>query len=351
MDFNNFIKNELKRLFNNIAYKMEAEKLFIDGIKEDKFFYIEDYIDGINCNLFNKNLDIDANLSLYKSDILKDYIDDVFFYNVNVVLQKNGSKYNLLFLAKKPIIKKFEENKIPNLLDTDNIVSELSDPINLVSKITNMFGGDVYPIEYTKLFGGKVYTENELDKINRRDNRRSKNLEKYKKSKKENEKEIVADKTDKYKKKKLGNKFSKKDIQDIVGSKCKKFNNMYEDVNILMINIYDIPNVDLVENIIHAYYLILFNNILPNLYNNFKNINKVEKLDIEFDSLINSNKILKDSLKSIFFVSKNEDIYNSVLDTKKYIHMLPYELGNIDVIISKSQVEYKDITKNQDLPF
>ena len=337
MDFNNLIKNELKRLFNNIAYKMEAEKLFIDGIKEDKFFYIDDYDNGIKSNIFNKDLNIDANISLYKSDVLKDYIDDVFFYNVNVVLQKNRSKYNLLFLAKKPIIKKFKEkkDKISDLIDADSIISELNDPIKLVSKITNMFGGNLYAIEYTKLFGGKVYTENELDKINRRDNRRSKNLEKYKKSKKENEKEIVADKTDKYKKKKLGNKFSKKDIQDIIGSKCKKFNNMYEDVNILMINIYDIPNVDLVENIIHAYYLILFNNILPNLYNNFININKVEKLDIEFDSLINSNKILKDSLKSIFFVSKNEDIY-----------MLPYELGNIDIIISKSQVEYKDITKN-----
>ena len=47
------------------------------------------------------------------------------------------------------------------------------------------------------------------------------------------------------------------------------------DVNILMITVYDLPEVDLVENIVYTYYLILFNNILPNLYNHFKNINKV----------------------------------------------------------------------------
>ena len=33
---------------------MEAEKLFIEGIKEDKFFYIDNFEDGISCNLFSK---------------------------------------------------------------------------------------------------------------------------------------------------------------------------------------------------------------------------------------------------------------------------------------------------------
>ena len=344
MDFNNFIKNELKRLFNNIAYKMEAEKIFVDGIKEDKFYYIEDFIDGINSNLFNKELGVDAHISLFKSEKLKSYIDDVYFYNVNVILQKNGSKFNLLFLAKKPIIKKFEKDnkdKLTELLNPDNLVAELSDPSKLISKFTSMFGGKLYEIEYTNLLGGKVYTESELEKINRRDQRRTKFLEKYRRNKREKEEKIVADKTDKYKKKKLGNKFSKKEVQDIVGSKCKKFNDMYEDVNILMINVYDIPEVDLVENIVHSYYVILFNNILPNLYNNFKNINKVEKLDIEFESLINFNKILKDSLKSIFFVSKNDETYKTILNTQSYLHMLPYELSNIDVIISDGNIDYK----------
>ena len=341
MDFNNFIKNELKRLFNNIAYKMEAEKLFIEGIKEDKFYYIEEFIDGINSNLFNKDLGVDAHISLFRSEKLKNYIDDVYFYNVNVILQKNGSKFNLLFLAKKPIIKKFEKDKVTELSDPGNLVKELSDPSNLISKFTSMFGGKLYKIEYSSLQGGKIYTESELEKINRRDQRRAKFLEKYRIKKKEEEAKIASDKTDKYKKKKLGNKFSKKEVQDIVENKCKKFNNMYEDVNILMINVYDIPEIDLVENIVHSYYIILFNNILPNLYNHYKDIKKVEKLDIEFDSLINFNRILKDSLKSIFFVAKNDEIYKTIINTQSYLHMLPYELSNIDVIISDGNVDYR----------
>jgi hypothetical protein len=332
MNFNNFIKNELERLFNNIAYKMEAEKLFVDSIKEDKFYYIEDFTDGVNSNLFDKELSVDAHISLFKSEKLKSYIDDVYFYNVNVILQKNGSKFNLLFLAKKPIVKKFEKDKAKDSLNSDN----------LISKFTSMFGGKLYKVEYSNLEGGKIYTESELEKINRRDKRRSRFLEKYRKNKTKKEEKIAADKTDKYKKKKLGNKFTKKEVQDIVGNKCKKFNSMYENENILMINVFDIPEVDLVENIVHSYYIILFGNILPNLFNDYKNIKKVEKLDIEFNSLINFNKILKDSLKSIFFVSKNDETYKTILNTKSYLHMLPYEISNIDVIISNANVDYSN---------
>ena len=115
---------------------------------------------------------------------------------------------------------------------------------------------------------------------------------------------------------------------------------MYENENILMINVFDIPEVDLVENIVHSYYVILFSNILPSLFNHYKNIKKVEKLDIEFNSLINFNKILKESLKSIFFVSKNDETYKTILNTQSYLHMLPYELSNIDVIISNANVDY-----------
>lgn len=340
MNFNNFIKNELERLFNNIAYKMEAEKLFVDSIKEDKFYYIEDFTDGVNSNLFDKELGVDAHISLFKSEKLKSYIDDVYFYNVNVILQKNGSKFNLLFLAKKPIVKKFEKDKAKDLLNPDNLISELNGPTSLISKFTSMFGGKLYEIEYSNLEGGKIYTESELEKITRRDKRRSRFLEKYRKNKTKKEEKIAADKTDKYKKKKLGNKFTKKEVQDIVGNKCKKFNSMYENENILMINVFDIPEVDLVENIVHSYYVILFGNILPNLFNHYKNIKKVEKLDIEFNSLINFNKILKDSLKSIFFVSKNDETYKTILNTQIYLHMLPYEISNIDVIISNATVDY-----------
>jgi hypothetical protein len=347
MDFNNFIKNEFKRLFENIAYKMEAEKLFIDGIKEDKFFYIESFNDGIECNLFNKEIGIDSHVSMFKTEKINRYIDDVYFYNINVVLQKNGSKFNLLFLGKKPIVKKINDKSkdskddiMENLTDPNKLIDTLTNPGKLLSSFTSMFGGKLYKIEYSDLVGGKDFTESELDKINRRDRRRSKFLRTYKLNKMNKDADISSDESSNYKKKRIGNKFSKKEVEDIVGNKCKKFNNMYEDINILMLNIYDIPEIDLVENIFHCYYLILFNYILPNLYNNFKNINKVEKIDIEFESLINSNKILNESMKSVFFFAKNNDLYNKIINTNSYLHMLPYELGNIEIIISKAPIEY-----------
>ena len=368
MEFNQFIKNEFSRLFNNIAYKMEAEKLFIDSIKKNNFYYIEDYEDGIKSNLYNNNVEIDAHISIFNSNKIEYFVEDIALYNVSVILQKKSSTYNLLFLVKKPILKKLSKDekskgekneKTKEEKESDGIISSFTDLLSdkketkkstesndLISNFKNLlFGGlkqDYYPIKYTNIHGGKgVYSESELDKIKRRDSRRSKFQIKYMKNKKNKDSEIALDTSDKYKKKKLGNKFSKKEVRDIIGSKCENFNNMYKDLSILMINIFDISNIELVENIFHIYYLVIFSYILPNLYNNFKNINKVEKIDIDFDSLINSNNVLKESLKSIFFINKKKEIYDNIIDIKNNIIDLPYELGNIDIVISKEPLKYK----------
>ncbi len=127
MNFNYLIKKEFSRLFDNIAFKMEAEKLFIEGINEDKFFYIYNFEDGINCNLFNKSLDIEANINIFKTN-QSDLKENKKIYNIKVILQKNITKYNLLFLIKKPIIKE----------NTQKGVNIISDPKNLINKITNI---------------------------------------------------------------------------------------------------------------------------------------------------------------------------------------------------------------------
>ena len=301
MNFNNFIKNEFSRLFENIAFKMEAEKLFVEGINEDKFFHIDNFINGITCTLFNKKLDVEANISIFNLNV-NNLADIVKLYNINIILQKNQNKYNLLFLVKKPVIKEPIKN-------TPTEVSKLSNPINFVNKFTDMFNEKLYPIKYSNFIGGKIYLEKELDNLFKRD------IAKGKRNKK--------------------NKIPKKEINELISNKCDNFDNINKNMNILKIYVFDIPELKLIENIFHIYYLILFNYILPNIFINFKNINKIEKININFNSLINKNKILKDSLDTIFFISKNENLYLNLLNVKNYLDKLPYQLDDIEVIVSK----------------
>ena len=303
MNFNNFIKSEFSRLFENIAFKMEAEKLFIEGIKEDKFFYIDNFEDGISCNLFNKDLEVDVNIKIFNLNI-NNLLGKAKLFNTNVILQKNQKKYNLLFLVNKPVVKE----PVKNTTVEESIIS---DPINFINKLKGMFGGVLYKVEYSNLNGGKIYSEKELDKIIMKDNERKK------KSKKKSKKK----------------KISQKDLNKIISNKCENFDNIYKNTNIIRINIFDIPEFKLVQNIFHIYYLILFNYILPNIYINYKNINKIEKIDIDFNSLINKNIVLKDSLDTIFFFTKNENLYNEILDIRNYLDKIPYQIDDIEIIL------------------
>ena len=176
MNFNNFIKSEFSRLFENIAFKMEAEKLFIEGIKEDKFFYIDNFEDGISCNLFNKDLEVDVNIKIFNLNI-NNLLGKAKLFNTNVILQKNQKKYNLLFLVNKPVVKE----PVKNTTVEESIIS---DPINFINKLKGMFGGVLYKVEYSNLNGGKIYSEKELDKIIMKDNERKKKKKKKTKKKK-----------------------------------------------------------------------------------------------------------------------------------------------------------------------
>jgi hypothetical protein len=280
---------------------MEAEKLFIEGIKEDKFFYIDNFEDGISCNLFNKDLEVDVNMKIFNSNI-NNLLDKAKLFNTNVILQKDQKKYNLLFLVKKPIIKE----PVKNTTVEESIINN---PINFINKLKGMFGEVLYKVEYSNLNGGKIYTEKELKKIIMKDNKRKENSEKKK------------------------NKISQKDLNKIISNRCENFDNIYKNTNIIRINIFDIPELKLVQNIFHIYYLILFNYILPNIYINYKNINKIEKIDIDFNSLINKNKVLKDSLETIFFITKNKNLYNEILDINNYLNKIPYQIDNIEIIL------------------
>lgn len=309
MNFSNFIKSEFSRLFKNIAFKMEAEKLFIEGIKEDKFFYIDNFEDGISCNLFNKDLGIDMNINIFKSNV-NNLLGKMKSFNLSLILQKNQNKYNLLFLVKRPIVKEINKN---TSTPVENLISN---SVDLINKLRNMFGGDLYKIEYSEMSGGRIYSEKELDKMIKRDKKRKKKMNKINKNKKIK-----------------NNKLSKDDLNKMISNRCENFENMYKNENILIINVYDISELNLIQNIFHVYYLILFNYILPNVYINFKNVNKIEKIDIDFTSLINKNKVLKDSLDTIFFITKNENIYKNIINVNDYLDQIPYQLDDIEIIL------------------
>ena len=214
MNFNYLIKKEFSRLFDNIAFKMEAEKLFIEGINEDKFFYIYNFEDGINCNLFNKSLDIEANINIFKTN-QSDLKENKKIYNIKVILQKNITKYNLLFLIKKPIIKENTQKGVNIISDPKNLINKITNIkenlkniptgisiIDSINKLTNMFGGRFYPVKYSYITGGKIYSENELDNIIKRDLKRKKKIKKNKKEKKEKSKKKHKSKKDNKKNKK-----------------------------------------------------------------------------------------------------------------------------------------------------
>ena len=134
-------------------------------------------------------------------------------------------------------------------------------------------------------------------------------------------------------KKMKSNKLSKDNLNKMISNRCENFENMYKNENILIINVYDILELNLIQNIFHVYYLILFNYILPNIYINFKNVNKIEKIDIDFSSLINKNKVLKDSLDTIFFITKNENQYNNIINVNDYLDQIPYQLDDIEIVL------------------
>ena len=203
-------------------------------------------------------------------------------------------------------------------------------------------GKNVYEINYTPLKGGKdYYTESELFKIQRRDARRLDFEKKFRENRISKNAETAMNQSKKYKKKRLNNNFSKAEMRDLIQNKCNNFNDLFKNLSIFSLTIKDIPKENISENIFLTYYICLFSYVLPNLYFNFKNINKVEKTEIDFKSLIKSKDVLIESLKTIFFINKDVKMYNDIIQPNKIVEDLPYELGSLDILFSDKALTYK----------
>lgn len=333
MKFNDFIKLELKRLFDNLPYKMEAEKSFLDGIKTDTFYHIDSYEDGIESNIFNSESKIDTHMSLFKFDKIKDFKEDLVNFNIKVVLLKKFKfnsvdfEYNMLFLVQKPIIDKVYGSRVKNkllknigkitgnitgdrtILDKyihdESVVSKIMNDNLLLNPIlgddgviNNLIGGERYKINYTIKGGFSESSEKSKSK-----------------------------------------KMPKKELKDIVINRCETFDNLYNhESNIFSLKIYKIPEVDLIENIFKIYFISIFKYVLPNLYFNFKNIKKIENINLEYNSIIESNKTLDDSFRTIFFFERDKKLYENMYPM--LIPNIPNEISNIDVVFCKTPVDY-----------
>jgi hypothetical protein len=330
MQFNDLIKLEFKRLFEKLPYKMEAEKQFSDGIRTSTFYHIDEFDDGIKSNLFDNDTKIDTHISLFKFDKIKKFQEDISNFNIKVVLLKKSEGmediYNLLFLVQKPIIKKVYDqlstkkvlNKLSEFAGDSKLLNPLIGQDGIVSSIIDndvilntLIGDDGIVNEY---IGGNSSVSD---------------IKKYK---------IEYLLGGKRKKKKL-QKLQK--LQKIILKRCETFDNLYNDeLNIITLKVYNIPAVDIVENILKIYYMTIFKYILPNLYFNYKDIKKIETINLEYKSIIDTNKTLDDSLKTIFFIERNKDLYNNAYPDNKY--NIPYQLGDIDVIFSNKPLIYYD---------
>lgn len=347
MKFNDFLKLEFKRLFENLPYKMEAEKSFIDGIQSSTFYHIEDFNDGIKSNLFDNDSKIDTHISLFKFDKIKKFKEHITNFNIKVVLLKKTYgmtySYNLLFLVQKPIIKKVydqvaEKKVLKNLRD-------LTGESEILNIVTGKDGILSSVIDDNIILDNLVGDEGMLNRF------MGGNESGYEEEVEEEEVEVEEEEVDNIKKYNidyiLGGKKKKKrrkrrKLKKIILKRCETFDNLYNNQsNIITLKIYNIPEVDLVEHLFQIIYIATFKYILPNLYYNYKNIKKIETINLEYNSIVENNKTLDDSFKTIFFFNRNKKLYENAYP-KGNVNNVPYQLGDIDVLFSKKPIIYNN---------
>ncbi len=347
MKFNDFLKLEFKRLFENLPYKMEAEKSFIDGIQSSTFYHIEDFNDGIKSNLFDNDSKIDTHISLFKFDKIKKFKEHITNFNIKVVLLKKTYgmtySYNLLFLVQKPIIKKVydqvaEKKVLKNLRD-------LTGESEILNIVTGKDGILSSVIDDNIILDNLVGDEGMLNRF------MGGNESGYEEEVEEEEEEVEEEEVDNIKKYNidyiLGGKKKKKrrkrrKLKKIILKRCETFDNLYNNQsNIITLKIYNIPEVDLVEHLFQIIYIATFKYILPNLYYNYKNIKKIETINLEYNSIVENNKTLDDSFKTIFFFNRNKKLYENAYP-KGNVNNVPYQLGDIDVLFSKKPIIYNN---------
>lgn len=351
MQFNDFLKLEFKRLFEYLPYKMEAEKSFIDSIQSSNFFHIEYFEDGIKSNLFDDRSKIDTHISLFNFDKIKKFTENISTFNIRVVLLKKtyglSYTYNLLFLVQKPITKKVYDQEadkkilkhLRNLTGESEIFNIVTGKDGLLSSaiddnivLDNLVGDDGM---LNRFMGG---SENDIGyDTDTEDNNSSSDEDNSSSDENNNIKKYDINYILGGKKKK---RRKRRKLKKILLNRCETFDNLYKNQNnLILIKIYSIPEVDLVENIFKVIYIVLFKNILSNLYFNFKKKKKIETINLEYKSIIENNKTLDDSLKTIFFFERNRKLYQKAFPDD-HVNNVPYQLANIDVVFSKKPIIY-----------
>tara|TARA_B100000424_G_scaffold270393_2_gene269606 strand:- start:447 stop:1277 length:831 start_codon:yes stop_codon:yes gene_type:complete len=113
-----------------------------------------------------------------------------------------------------------------------------------------------------------------------------------------------------------------------------------EKLNLFKITISEIPLQGLIENIVFCYFLCIFKYIMPNFYNYFNDITQISDIIISFDSLVNMNKVLYESMNLIFFLNKNDELYKKLIYITMFKENEDVDLGEIDIIFSKKKLQY-----------
>lgn len=291
MKFENFLKLELKRLFSNTPYKMEAEKMMLDSINMDGLYHIDDFDNGLSSNLYDDTGDLINHITLFKLNQIIRYKPNLKVYNIKVVFFKEDKFYKLVFYLQNPITNKnYSNGGFFNIFGS-----------NKPKRRKRKYRKRNYIIRYNKAKENK-----DLYKINytNRDFRRIKKV----------------------------------DID-----KCQTFDKfLNEELNLSKVQVVNIPKSNLLVNIFKSYYIVLFKYILPALYNDYTDFNINQNTVLGFDSILKFNDILNDSLDTIFFFSKNKKLYkeiNQLFDDS--LLDIPIHLNDIPVTITRQPMEYK----------
>lgn len=165
--FEKFIRKEMSRFISNFPYKLEIEKMFMNGINSDNFYNIADANDGIISNLFDREANVMSHISINKFNKISKITSSTYVYEIVAIIEKKGvigSKYDITFKTNLP--KKGTENDddISNELiykiggSSDKIMYKINDPIldNLnkeknKSKKLDLFNVKILNIDENKL--------------------------------------------------------------------------------------------------------------------------------------------------------------------------------------------------------
>jgi len=113
-----------------------------------------------------------------------------------------------------------------------------------------------------------------------------------------------------------------------------------EKLNLFKIVVNEIPFQNLIENIVFCYFIVIFKYIMPNFYYYFNDITQISDIIINFDSIVNMNKVLNESMNLIFFLNKNEELYKKLIYITLFNINEDVDLGEIDIIFSKKKLKY-----------